>query len=245
MQHPLRRGADCNAIDVKTGAIPARILHVRLKTNSQRANHREPSVTTLPSVGAQSRQPQIDEDRVAHEQGSAQARLPRQPVLHPGQVSGAGHARPTTTWRWPTRCATACCSAGSAPRRRTPSRARARWRISRPSSSWARTSATTSSISASTTTARTAVAELGLDLEELLAQEDEPGPGQRRPRPPRGLLHRLAGHARDSGAGLRHPLRVRHLPAGDRRRLAGGEDRQVAALRQSLGDRAARVVRAR
>ena len=91
-------------------------------------------------------------------------------------------------------------------------------------------------------TARTAVAELGLDLEELLAHEDEPGLGQRRPRAPRGVFHRFAGHARSAGAGLRHPLRVRHLPAGDRRRLAGGENRQVAALRQSLGDRAARVV---
>ena len=61
------------------------------------------------------------------------------------------------------------------------------------------------------------------------------GPGQRRPGPAGGLLPRLPGDAGDPDARLRHPLRVRHLPAGDRRRLAGREDRQVAALRQSLG----------
>ena len=63
---------------------------------------------------------------------------------------------------------------------------------------------------------------------------------QRRPRPARRVLHRLAGDARAPGDRLRHPLRVRHLRAGDPRRLAGREDRQVAALRQPVGDRAAR-----
>ena len=58
------------------------------------------------------------------------------------------------------------------------------------------------------------------------------GPRQRRPRPAGRLLSRFAGDAGDPLARLRHPLRVRHLPAGDRRRLAGREDRQVAALRQ-------------
>jgi hypothetical protein len=38
---------------------------------------------------------------------------------------------------------------------------------------------------------------------------------------------------------VRHSLRVRHLPAGNRRRLAGGEDRQVAALGQPMGNRSA------
>ena len=40
----------------------------------------------------------------------------------------------TTTWRSPTRCATACCSAGSAPRRPTPATARAPLPTCRPSS---------------------------------------------------------------------------------------------------------------
>ena len=87
---------------------------------------------------------------------------------------------------------------------------------------------------------RQAIGELGLSFDELLAQEDEPGLGN-------GGLGRLAAcfidslaTLRDSGARLRHPLRVRHLPAGDRRRLAGRAHRQVAALRQPVGDRAAR-----
>ena len=48
-----------------------------------------PPVTSLPtspaSAAADRRRPR------RHEQGGAQARLPRQPLLHPGQVSGARH----------------------------------------------------------------------------------------------------------------------------------------------------------
>ena len=43
--------------------------------------------------------------------------------------------------------------------------------------------------------ARRRCTELGLDLDELLEQEEEPGPRQRRPRPPRRVLHRLARDA--------------------------------------------------
>ena len=45
------------------------------------------------------------------------------------------------------------------------------------------------------------------------------GPRQRRPRAARRLLPRLDGHARLPGDRLRHPLRVRHLRAGDQQRL--------------------------
>ena len=63
---------------------------------------------------------------------------------------------------------------------------------------------------------------------------------QRRARTPGGLLHGLAGDAASSGDRLRHPLRVRHLRSGDPRRLAGRTDRQVASLRQPVGDRRVR-----
>ena len=66
------------------------------------------------------------------------------------------------------------------------------------------------------------------------------GARQRRSRAARRLLSRFAGDARASRDRLRHPLRVRHLRPGDPRRLAGGDHRQVAALRQSVGDRQAR-----
>ena len=87
--------------------------------------------------------------------------------------------------------------------------------------------------------ARAALQELGLDLDEVLACEEEPGLGN-------GGLGRLAACYLDSLATLRtarhrlrHPLRVRHLRPGDPRRLAGREDRQLAGQRQPVGDRQA------
>jgi len=61
---------------------------------------------------------------------------------------------------------------------------------------------------------RQAVTALGLDLDELLAREEEPGLGNG------GLgrlaaCFRLARDPRSAGDRLRHPLRVRHLRSGD------------------------------
>ena len=61
----------------------------------------------------------------------------------------------------------------------------------------------------------------GWDLDDVLEQEPDAGPGQRRSRPPGGLLHRFAGDAAVLGDRLRAALRVRHLPPVDPRRLAG------------------------
>ena len=64
---------------------------------------------------------------------------------------------------------------------------------------------------------------------------DRAGARQRRSRPARGVLHRLARDDVGAVRGLRHPVRVRHLPADLRRRLAGRELRPVAAARQPVG----------
>ncbi len=80
-----------------------------------------------------------------------QARLPRQPVLHPGQVPGARHQDRLlhgAGLRGPRPHAAALDQHRGRP---TPSRARARSRTCPPNSSWGRISATTSSTSASTT----------------------------------------------------------------------------------------------
>ncbi len=61
---------------------------------------------------------------------------------------------------------------------------------------------------------------------------------QWRPRTARRLLHGEHGVARDSGARIRHPLRPRHLPAGDQGRLADGAAGGLAVRRQPVGVRA-------
>ena len=83
--------------------------------------------------------------------------------------------------------------------------------------------------------------ELGLNLDELLQQEEEPGLGN-------GGLGRLAACFIDSlatldvpvvGYGIRYEFGI--FSPGDHRRLAGGENRQMASLRQSLGAGPARM----
>ena len=60
-------------------------------------------------------------------------------------------------------------------------------------------------------------------------------PRQRRPRPAGGLFPRLDGHARPAVVRLRHPLRVRHVRAGDRQGLPGRVPRPLARRRHALG----------
>ena len=56
-----------------------------------------------------------------------------------------------------------------------------------------------------------AVKESGLDIDDLMAQEERTRPGQRRVRTPRRLLHGIPRQPGDSRHGLRHPLRVWHF----------------------------------
>ena len=64
-------------------------------------------------------------------------------------------------------------------------------------------------------------------------------PGQRRARPPRGVLPRLDGDDAAPGHGLRAALRVRHLQADDRGRLAARAAGQLAAAARPVGGRPA------
>ena len=59
---------------------------------------------------------------------------------------------------------------------------------------------------------REALQELGLRLEDMVDHRAGRGPRQRRPRASRRLLSRQLRHAATAGHGLRHPLRVRHVP---------------------------------
>ena len=79
----------------------------------------------------------------------------------------------------------------------------------------------------------------GLDWLALLEQEPDAGPRQWRPRPPRGVLPRLDGDDAAPGHGLRAALRVRHLQADDRGRLAARAAGQLAAPARPLGGRPA------
>ena len=84
------------------------------------------------------------------------------------------------------------------------------------------------------------MSELGLDLEQMVAQEEEPGLGN-------GGLGRLASCFMDSlaalevpaiGYGIRYEFGI--FDQVDQGRLAGGDHGQVAALREPVGSRPAR-----
>ena len=62
-------------------------------------------------------------------------------------------------------------------------------------------------------------------------------PGQRRTRPPGGLLPRFHGHDAASRDGLRPALRIRHVQADHSGRLAAGAAGQLAPPSGSLGGR--------
>ena len=88
-------------------------------------------------------------------------------------------------------------------------------------------------------TAEKALQELGYEPGGDPRQGGGRGARQRRPGPACGLLHGLHGHHEDPGLRLRHPLRIRHVLPEDHQRLPGREPGQLAALRQSVGVRAA------
>ena len=87
---------------------------------------------------------------------------------------------------------------------------------------------------------RQALAELGIESRRPGRAGGGARPGQRRPWAAGVVLPGFAGVAGSARHRLRHPLRVRHLRPDHQGRLAGGDHRQVAALRQPVGDRPAR-----
>ena len=87
--------------------------------------------------------------------------------------------------------------------------------------------------------ARTSRSDPRQDWAEVLETEPDAGLGNGGLGPAGRLLHRLAGDAADPGDRLRPALRVRHLPPGDRERLAGRAARPLAAAARPLGGRAA------
>ena len=83
-----------------------------------------------------------------------------------------------------------------------------------------------------------ALSQLGLDLGASAADRIRRRARQRRPRPPRRLLHGQHGDAVDRRVRLRHPLRQRPVPPDHPQRLAAGDSRGLAHARQSVGIRA-------
>ena len=137
-------------------------------------------------------------------------------------------------------------SSGSSPPRRCTTTATCAGSItSRSSTSWAACWRTTFTTPASTTTRVAAVARTRPGFCRGARRRGGHGAGQRRPRPPRGLLPRFARHARLSRHRLRHPLRIRPVQAGVRQRQPGGASGQLDDLRRSVGDRPRRIHPAR
>ena len=128
-------------------------------------------------------------------------------------------------------------SAGCAPRRPTSARTPSASTISRWSFSSAARWPTTSPTSCSIRSCQQAAE----DRRPRLARPARTGagrrPGQRRARAAGRLLPRLDGHAAAPGHGLRPALRIRHLPADHRGRLAARTAGQLAAAARSVGGR--------
>ena len=87
--------------------------------------------------------------------------------------------------------------------------------------------------------ARAALRSMGYELDDIAAQEVDPGLGQRRFGPARCVLPRFPRHAPIPGRWVRHPLRLRDIHPGDRRRWRSARDRQqLAAAAQRVGNAA-------
>ena len=83
--------------------------------------------------------------------------------------------------------------------------------------------------------ARRSVSELGLSLRGVGATGPRTGAGQRRPGAAGGLPARLARHHGYPGSRLRHPLRVRHLPADLPERRPGRAARRAGRSTTTRG----------
>ena len=82
---------------------------------------------------------------------------------------------------------------------------------------------------------KTALEEMGLDLEELIDEENDPGLGNGGLGPSRRLLPRLAGNAGAAGPRLRYSLRLRYVQTEHRRRAPERVAGLLAGVRQPVG----------
>ncbi len=152
-------------------------------------------------------------------------------------------ARANDSRPWPAPSGTSSRSAGCSRRRPIGARIPSASTICRWSFSSAARWPTTSRISCSIPSSGKPSSEKNLDWLGLLEAGTRRGPGQRRARPPGGLLPRLDGHDAAPGHGLRPALRIRHVQARPSRTAGSRNSRTTGSAVRTPGRSRARTRR--